>query len=68
MANICLAGCLTLTKRIRVLWDEGMIETSRNEGQVRGLNYEECCRYLRLMLCTIHYSYPEAVCSAHVQS
>ena len=37
-ANICLADYLTSTKRIRVRWDQILIDTSRTEGQIRGLN------------------------------
>ena len=37
-ADINLADYLTSTKRIRVRWDQILIDRDRSEGQVRGLN------------------------------
>ena len=37
-ADINLANYLTSTKRIRVRWDQILIDRDRSEGQVRGLN------------------------------
>ena len=37
-AEVNLADYLTSTKRIRVRWDQILIDRDRSEGQVRGLN------------------------------
>ena len=37
-ADINMADYLTSTKRIRVRWDQILIDRDRSEGQVRGLN------------------------------
>ena len=70
-ANMNLADYVTATKRIRVRWDQILIDRDRSEGQVRGLNpdrvqacYDDLLRAPLLIVLMIYCWYLACVCSA----